>query len=96
MISYIFSFEIINLFLHDPKFFFWIAASVADAATVNITKRLLVNGFSLMKSQFLVMAVKVYLEILLTVLFYADVSFDSSIKKKYIGFSFPYLFKFPV
>ena len=48
MISSISLFEIIDAIMPDPKNFFWIAASVADAATVNFngTKILLVYGVS--------------------------------------------------
>ena len=48
MILVISLFEIINVVIHDPKFFFWIAASVADAGAVypNAIKTLLANGFS--------------------------------------------------
>ena len=48
MISFIFSFEIINVVIPDPKMFFWIDESVADAAAVNPNgiKTLLVNGLS--------------------------------------------------
>ena len=35
MISFISSFEIINVVIPDHNIFWWIAASVADAATVN-------------------------------------------------------------
>ena len=58
------------------KYFLWIAASVADAAAVNPNgiETLLANGlstFPVKGIQFLVMVLKVYLEILLIVLFYA-------------------------
>ena len=48
MISSIASFEIISLVKPDAKIFFWIAASVADAATINPTGiiTLLANGLS--------------------------------------------------
>ena len=56
MISFISSFEIVNVVyfakserrIPDPKFFLWIAASVAAAAAVNPNgiKTLLANGFS--------------------------------------------------
>ena len=35
MISFIFSFKIINVVVPDPNFFLWLAASVVDAATVS-------------------------------------------------------------
>ena len=58
------------------KYFLWIAASVADAAAVNPNgiETLLANGlstFPIKGIKFLVMVLKVYLEILLTVIFYA-------------------------
>ena len=58
------------------KYFLWIAASVADAAAVNPNgiETLLATGlstFPVKGIQFLVMVLKVYLEILLIVLFYA-------------------------
>ena len=48
MISYISLFEIISAVMPDPKIFFWIDASVADAVVVNSkdTKTLLPNGVS--------------------------------------------------
>ena len=48
MISFISSFEIINVVTPDPNIFLWIAASVADAAAVNPNgiKRLLASGLS--------------------------------------------------
>ena len=48
MISSFSLFEIINAVMPDPKIFFWIAASDADAATVNPkgTKTLLANYVS--------------------------------------------------
>ena len=49
MISFIFSFEIINVVIPEPKRFFWITASVAHAAAVNPNgiKTLLANGLSI-------------------------------------------------
>ena len=46
--SFISSFEIINVVVPDPKIFFWIAASVAYAADVNPNgiKTVLANGLS--------------------------------------------------
>ena len=48
MISFISSFEIICAVVPDPRIFFLTAASVADAAAVNLngTKTLLANGVS--------------------------------------------------
>ena len=48
MISFIFSFEIIIIFISDLRLFFWIAASVVYAAAVNPndTKTFLGNGLS--------------------------------------------------
>ena len=48
MISSISSFEIINVFLPDPKILFFIDELVADTATVNANgiKTLLANGLS--------------------------------------------------
>ena len=48
MISSIFSFEIINCAVPDPRIFFRLTASVGDAATVNrnIIKTLLAIGVS--------------------------------------------------
>ena len=48
MISLIFSLEIINVVLSDPNILLWIAASVADAASINDNgiKKLLTNGLS--------------------------------------------------
>ena len=48
MISSISSFKIINVIIPEPKIFFWIAASVADAAAVNANgiKTLSANGQS--------------------------------------------------
>ena len=56
-------FEIINAVVHDPKIFFRIAASVADAVAVNsngIKKRLAngVRSFSLKVNQLLLMVEK--------------------------------------
>ena len=47
MISFIYSFEIITAVIANPKIFFWIAASVADAPVVNLNviKALFANGF---------------------------------------------------
>ena len=84
MISCISSLEIISV-VREAKFkgrapdrniLLWIAASVADAAAVNPNgiETLLANGlstFPVKGIQFLVMVLKVYLEILLIVLFYA-------------------------
>ena len=72
MTSLISSFEIINVVPPGPNIFLWIAASVAEAATVNPNgiETLLNNGlstFSINENP----VFKVYLEILLTVLFYA-------------------------
>ena len=50
MISVISSFEIINVVIHNVTVFFWIAASVADAAAVNGIKKLLANDLSLTKN----------------------------------------------
>ena len=60
-ISFISSFEIINVVTPDPNRFLWKAASVSDAAAVNRNgiKTLLASGlitFSLNAIQFLVMA----------------------------------------
>ena len=48
MISFISSFEIINVVIPDHNIFWWIAASVVDAATVNPNsiKMTLANGLS--------------------------------------------------
>ena len=48
MISFISSFEVINVVVPDPNIFLWIAGSVADAAAVhpNGIKTLLANGLS--------------------------------------------------
>ena len=48
MISFISSFEIINVVTPDPNIFLWIAASVADADVVNPNgiKTLLANSLS--------------------------------------------------
>ena len=48
IISFIYSFEIINVFVLDPNISLWIAASVADAAAVNPDgiKTLVANGLS--------------------------------------------------
>ena len=48
MISYISSFEIINVVVPDPNIFLWIAAYVAAAAAVDLNgiKMLLTNGLS--------------------------------------------------
>ena len=48
MISFISLLEIINVVIPDQQIFFWIAAFVADAATVNpnAIKTLLFNGLS--------------------------------------------------
>ena len=76
MISLIFSLEVIKVAVPDPNSVLWIAASVVDAApvTLNGIKTLLANGlrkFLLKAIQFLVMVLKVYIKILLIVLFYA-------------------------
>ena len=75
MISFISSLEI-NAVVPDPNIFLGIAASVVDAAAVNPNgiKTLLANGlstFSLKAIHLLVMVLKVYLKILLIILFYA-------------------------
>ena len=48
IISFIFSFEIVKVVVPDPKSFFWIAASITDAAAVypNDNRALLANGLS--------------------------------------------------
>ena len=48
MISSIFSSEIMNAVVYDPKIFFWIAASVSDASVINLDsiKAVLANGVS--------------------------------------------------
>ena len=48
MISFISSFEFINVVIPDPNIFLWIATSVADDAAVNPNgiKTLLANGLS--------------------------------------------------
>ena len=46
MISSISSLEIINVVIPDPKIFFWIAASAADAVNPNGIKTQSANGFS--------------------------------------------------
>ena len=76
MIPSIFSLEIIYVVIPDPKSFFWLAASVADAAAVNPNgiKTLLASVFStflLKESRFLVMVFEIYLKIPLIVPFYA-------------------------
>ena len=76
MISFISTFEIINVVILDPKIFFLKAASVTVAAAVNPNgiKTLLannVNTFFLKGKPVLVMDLKVYLKILLIVLFLA-------------------------
>ena len=76
MISFISSLEIIIVVTPDPNIFLWIGASVTDAAAVNPNgiKTLLDNSyfshFLLKATQFLVRVLKVYLKILLIVLFY--------------------------
>ena len=75
MISFISSLEIIDVVLPDPNMFLWIAASIADAAAVNPNriKTILANRlttFPIKAIQFLVMVLKVCLEILLIFLFY--------------------------
>ena len=76
MISFISSLEIVNVAVPDTNIFLLIAASVADAAAVNLNgiKTLIVNGLSTYPIKgnqvFLVKVRKVYLKILLTVLFY--------------------------
>ena len=83
MISFISSFEIVNVSRFDksegratdPRTFLRIAESVAAAVAVNLNdiKTLLANclsTFSIKEIQFLVMILKVYLQILLVVLFY--------------------------
>ena len=74
MISFISTFEIINVVILDPKIFFLKAASVIVAAAVNPNgiKTLLANSvstFFLKGKPVLVMDLKVYLKILLIVLF---------------------------
>ena len=69
MISFISTFEIINLVILDPKIFFLKAASVIVAAAVNPNgiKTLLANSvstFFLKGKPVLVMDLKVYLKIL--------------------------------
>ena len=76
MISFISTFEIINVVILDPKIFFLKAASVIVAAAVNPNgiKTLLANSvstFFLKGKPVLVMDLKVYLKILLIVLFWA-------------------------
>ena len=76
MISFISTFEIINVVILDTKIFFLKAASVTVAAAVNPNgiKTLLansVNTFFLKGKPVLVMDLKVYLKILLIVLFLA-------------------------
>ena len=48
IISFISSFEIVNVVLQDPKIFLWIVTSAADTAAVtpNSIKALLANGLS--------------------------------------------------
>ena len=74
MVLFISSFEIINVIIPDPKTFFPIAATVADTAAVNCNgiKTVLVSGLSefFTKGKLLLVTVlKVYLEILLILLF---------------------------
>ena len=74
MISFISTFEIINVVILGPKIFFLKAASVIVAAAVNPNgiKTLLANSvstFFLKGKPVLVMDLKVYLKILLIVLF---------------------------
>ena len=79
MISFISSFEIINVVIPDAKFFFSITASVAAAAAAATNPNgmqkyvyLMVEGhFSVKVNQCLVMVLKVYLQFLLIVLFHA-------------------------
>ena len=76
-LSFISSFKMINVVLPGPSFFFlWVAASVGNAAAVkpNGIKTLLASGLSIFsnKSQFLVIVLKVQLEILLIVQFFAN------------------------
>ena len=76
MISFISTFEIINVVILGPKIFFLKSASVIDAAAVNPNgiKTLLANSvstFFLKGKPVLVMDLKVYLKILLIVLFLA-------------------------
>ena len=79
MLPFICLLEIIKFVLPNLKIFLWIAASVADYATFNLNgvKILLANSLNEFpikgnkKIQFLVMILKVYLKILLIVLFYA-------------------------
>ena len=48
MVTSISSFEIISVVIADPKIFFWIVASIADAAAVypNVIKKLSANSAS--------------------------------------------------
>ena len=76
MISFISTFEIINVVILGPKILFLKAASVIIAAAVNPNgiKTLLANSvstFFLKGKPVLVMDLKVYLKILLIVLFLA-------------------------
>ena len=76
MISFISSFEIINVVIPDSNIFLCIAASVADAIAVdsNGMKMLVANGLStfLIKGKpVLIMVPKVFLQISVIVLFYA-------------------------
>ena len=76
MISFISTFEIINVVILGPKIFFLKSASVIVAAAVNPNgiKTLLANSvstFFLKGKPVLVMDLKVYLKILLLVLFLA-------------------------
>ena len=70
IISPVSSFKIVSVGKPDPNIFLWIAASVAAAAAVNpnAIKTFLVSTFKTI--QFLIMVLKVYLKILLIVLFY--------------------------
>ena len=75
MISFISSFEVINVVVPDPNIFLWIAATVA-AAAVNPKgiKAILANGlntFPIQGDPVFSSGRKNYLEILLIVLFYA-------------------------
>ena len=72
MTSFISQLEIINVVKSDPNIFLQIASFVADAAVVNpnCIKTFLANDLSTFAIQFLVMALKVYLQILLIVLVY--------------------------
>ena len=73
--QFIFSFEYITVIKPDPNIFFCIAASVGDVVAVNPngikTILAVLSTFSLKANHFLVMVLKVYMKILLILLFYA-------------------------